>query len=456
MKARTIEGRCYPNRWISGNSSAAWDVLEDKKAEGATLRPEIRMQIMGAIKQYSLPLFNYGGDVCRRGCCGKFGEKEPCLYVGGAGVDVALVQLLLSGNSSFPLNSGDAVPYRLRWDRRRDFYLSLVPSSSCARDLSLLCGVAGEVWSLAVRATWQSLRGSEEAFAADTFRKSDAEALASKFVSFAALSGECATSDEWLYGRTGLLAGLQLLFMRSPTSVPEDAMETLADSIISSGMHGAKMWGTGSRGEPPLRYKWHSKEYLGAGHGYFGILCALMQVPTLRKQRDHPHHWKIRETLNWLLGQETEHGNYPAVYGEREDHLVQFCHGAPGAVYAYALAWELYGVQEYKEAAERAAICVWKYGLLCKGPGLCHGVAGNGYALLRWYQATGDATWLARAVIFATELLDRRVLEAVVDHPHSLFEGYAGTCCFLSDILGDPMNARFPCFDARPLERSKR
>jgi hypothetical protein len=31
---------------------------------------------------------------------------------------------------------------------------------------------------------------------------------------------------------------------------------------------------------------------------------------------------------------------------------------------------------------------VWQQGLLKKGPGLCHGVAGNAYALLRLWKAT--------------------------------------------------------------------
>jgi hypothetical protein len=39
-------------------------------------------------------------------------------------------------------------------------------------------------------------------------------------------------------------------------------------------------------------------------------------------------------------------------------------------------------------AARRAGEVVWARGLLKKGPGLCHGVAGNGYALLALYKAT--------------------------------------------------------------------
>jgi hypothetical protein len=44
----------------------------------------------------------------------------------------------------------------------------------------------------------------------------------------------------------------------------------------------------------------------------------------------------------------------------------------------------------------RAAEVTWRRGLLAKGPGLCHGVAGNGYALLSVYRCTrweGVTVW---------------------------------------------------------------
>lgn len=46
------------------------------------------------------------------------------------------------------------------------------------------------------------------------------------------------------------------------------------------------------------------------------------------------------------------------------------------------------GDESYLAAALRAGELVWQRGLLKKGPGLCHGVAGNAYALARLYKAT--------------------------------------------------------------------
>ncbi len=44
----------------------------------------------------------------------------------------------------------------------------------------------------------------------------------------------------------------------------------------------------------------------------------------------------------------------------------------------------------------------WAAGPLRKGAGLCHGTAGNGFALLKLFTRTGDEAWLERARRFAT------------------------------------------------------
>ena len=41
---------------------------------------------------------------------------------------------------------------------------------------------------------------------------------------------------------------------------------------------------------------------------------------------------------------------------------------------------------KYLTAAKKAGDLIWQRGLIKKGPGLCHGVAGNGYAFLHLYQ----------------------------------------------------------------------
>jgi len=91
---------------------------------------------------------------------------------------------------------------------------------------------------------------------------------------------------------------------------------------------------------------------------------------------------------------------------------------------------------------------VWNKGLLLKGPGICHGVAGNGYVFLILYRLTNNPKYLYRALQFMNFLTHEEFLKhaRVPDRPYSLFEGIAGTICFLID-LGEPTNAIFPFMD---------
>ena len=91
---------------------------------------------------------------------------------------------------------------------------------------------------------------------------------------------------------------------------------------------------------------------------------------------------------------------------------------------------------------------LWKHGLLLKGPSICHGVGGSGYAFLALYRATHNLRHLYRAHQFAQYMFTEefRELARTPDSPFSLFEGWAGTLCFLVDLL-DPNTSAFPFFD---------
>jgi hypothetical protein len=55
-----------------------------------------------------------------------------------------------------------------------------------------------------------------------------------------------------------------------------------------------------------------------------------------------------------------------------------------------------------------AGEAVWRAGPLAKGYGLCHGTAGNGYALLKLFVRAGDRIWLDRARSFAMHAIAQR------------------------------------------------
>ena len=95
---------------------------------------------------------------------------------------------------------------------------------------------------------------------------------------------------------------------------------------------------------------------------------------------------RIKLSLDYLLSLQTENGNFPCAMDEvgprnqrtPEHELVHWCHGAPGTIYLMAKAFLVFKDQKYLESAIKSANGVlWEKGLLKKGPGLCHGVAGR-------------------------------------------------------------------------------
>lgn len=117
----------------------------------------------------------------------------------------------------------------------------------------------------------------------------------------------------------------------------------------------------------------------GAGHGLSSILQMLLNFPEHFKDRKDVN-TLIHQAVDYVLSCEWPNGNYLPVPGEvrdQEDELVHWCHGAPGVVYLLAKAYLTWQDDKYLQAAKRCADLTWQKGLLCKGPGICHGVAGN-------------------------------------------------------------------------------
>ena len=68
-----------------------------------------------------------------------------------------------------------------------------------------------------------------------------------------------------------------------------------------------------------------------------------------------------------------------------------------------------------------------------KGPGICHGTAGNGYAFLKTFERTGDEEWLLRARRFAMHALEQ--VERRGRGRYSLWTGDLGVALFAADCL---------------------
>ena len=83
-----------------------------------------------------------------------------------------------------------------------------------------------------------------------------------------------------------------------------------------------------------------------------------------------------------------------------------------------------------------------------KGSSICHGTAGNGYALLKAFARTGDERWLERARRFAVHALAqmRRQRTSRGRGRYSLWTGDLGVALYLADCL-DARTA-YPVLDA--------
>jgi lantibiotic modifying enzyme len=249
---------------------------------------------------------------------------------------------------------------------------------------------------------------------------------------------------EILYGESGYLTSLLYLNSNFPGRIPDQLLSEVTDHIISGaeeGPGGALLWA------------WHGKEYLGAAHGVSGILLALLDVHLQGLRLPDVVLERIQCTVNYLYSLRLPSGNYPTRPSkECDDRLVQWCHGAPGILLLFVKAYEVFGQPKYLAWAELAADVVWMRGLLRKGNGLCHGVAGNAYCFLAVFRCTDNDIYLHRARVFALAAQDDIVAahQDTPDHSMSLFEGLGGLLALYADLLeGDPRQARFPAFETR-------
>ncbi|CAH0370429.1 unnamed protein product, partial [Pelagomonas calceolata] len=170
------------------------------------------------------------------------------------------------------------------------------PRPAKAKDCSIMCGRTGVDLVAALCAPRD-----------DAFLQRAAAIVARTDVA----CSELLEADEWLYGRVGFLRAL-LELRREGRAVPglDDAIQRVVAATLASGRHG-----------DGLRYAWHGKEYVGAAHGYAGILYLLLKAGC----RDPA----LRALADWLRDLETREGNWPSsLPATREARLVHFCHGA--------------------------------------------------------------------------------------------------------------------------------
>ncbi|KAK8698625.1 hypothetical protein V6N13_114736 [Hibiscus sabdariffa] len=310
--------------------------------------------------------------------------------------------------------------YRLT-DNANDLSLCLAMVDACnsaslsSRDVTFLCGRAGVCALGAVAARYAG----------------NQELLNHYLTQFREIKLSRNLPDELLYGRAGYLWAC--LFLNK---------HLVVDEIIKNGRALGKKGG-GS----PLMFEWYGEKYWGAAHGLAGIMHVLMDMELKPNEAED-----VKSTLRYMIRNRFPSGNYPASEQDRkQDVLVHWCHGAPGIALTLVRAAEVFGDDEFLEAAMDAAEVVWNRGLL-KRVGICHGVSGNAYVFLSLYRKTGNVEFLYRAKAFACFLLDQAhklIPKGEMhggDSPYSLFEGIGGMAYLFLDMI-EPLSSRFPAYE---------
>jgi hypothetical protein len=241
-------------------------------------------------------------------------------------------------------------------------------------------------------------------------------------------------ADELMWGAPGTMLAARFMGSWTGEGRWEEAWRESAVALLehrdADGLWTQRLYGSEYRG-------------LGPVHGLVGNVHVLLQAEERREQLE-------RETAEILAREaivEDGLATWPAVAGGKlvpNDGQIrlQWCHGAPGIVATAARYLD-------EELLLAGAELTWRAGAHGeeKGAGICHGTAGNGYALLKTFERTGDERWLERARRFAVHALSQveRVRSATGHGRYSLFTGDLGVALFAASCLGaDP---RFPVFD---------
>ena len=332
------------------------------------------------------------------------------LYVGAAGVLWALEKLRRRGDAETRLDLADLAIrtlelFRARPDLLKGIKLPAPPESA------LLCGETGILlvaWRLAPN---DDLAG-------------DLYALVRANVDNEA--------EEVMWGTPGTLIAARAMLAWTGEDRWRDACSESADALWKrrdgDGFWTQRLYGQEVRSLTPP-------------HGLVGNVLALL--PALDEKRRVVLTRDSAALLSRTAFVEDGLANWPPserseLPGPDGQIRVQWCAGAPGIVIAAADYLD-------EELIVAGAELVWRAGPpgMEKGPSICHGTAGNGYAFLKVFERTGDELWLDRARRFAMH-----ALEQVRRKPgrYSLWTGDVGVAMYASDCLEG--RSRYPAFDS--------
>jgi hypothetical protein len=250
---------------------------------------------------------------------------------------------------------------------------------------------------------------------------------------------------ELMWGPTGTLRAAAVMYERTHEPRWRDAWQRTADALWAA--RDGELWQQRLRGRA-----FHG---LGPAHGSAGTIAVLSHGELLGE----PRRGTLERSAVGAYARLAIHGRdrrdgaslaqWPAATESMRPRSggirLQWCHGSPGIV--SALAHLAADDDRYTGLLVAGGELTWRAGPTRKGPGLCHGAAGSGYALLKLARRTGEARWLQRARAFAMhaiELVQDRRRQYGRGH-YTLWTGDLGAAVFLADCIDG--EARMPTLE---------
>ncbi len=326
------------------------------------------------------------------------------LYVGSAGVIWALDALRRRGHAETTLDLAHLAVRNLDLFRERPDYIKGLELPE-PRASSLLMGEAG-----IVLVAWRLTPSDELADALLRLVRDNVENRA----------------EELMWGAPGTLLAAHAMLEWTGDRRWREAWDETADALLARRDAGG-LW----------TQRLYGQEYrsLTPPHGVTGIVHELL------RHLDDEHGDALRRDTARILRETVVARDglaswpprpRPELPGPDGEIRLQWCAGAPGTVIAAA---------EYldEDLLLAGAELTWRAGPhgLEKGACICHGTAGNGYALLAAFERTGDEVWLERARRFAVHALEQvdRLRTARGRGRYSLWTGDIGVALFAADCL---------------------
>jgi hypothetical protein len=330
------------------------------------------------------------------------------LYVGTAGVLWALDQLRRRGYAETTLDLADLAVRNLELFRARPDYMKGMKLPE-PRDSSLLCGEAG-----ILLIAWQLAPGDELA-----------NALLER------VRGNVANeAEEVMWGSPGTLIAARAMHEWTGDQRWRDAWDESAEALLARRENG--LW----------TQRLYGQEYtsLTPPHGLVGNVQTL--IPLLDERRASELKRDSAAILADTAVREDGLANWPPrprpeLAGPDGQVRVQWCAGAPGIVAAAADYLD-------EDLLIAGAELPWHTGPpgLEKGPSICHGTSGNGYAFLKAFARTGDEEWLGRSRRFAMHALDQ---VKRLPGRYSLWTGNLGVALYVAACLD--ARGQYPLMD---------